>query len=392
MRILVLGIGLQGKAVVHDLEQSPEVKEIVAADVDVASVETFVTESGYTKTRVVALDAVREGALKQVVAESGADAVVSTLPTDFQYRAAHAALDAGVHYVNASYPAEVAELDRAAKEADVALLCEMGMDPGIDLVLARMAVDELDEVHGFRSYGAGFPDAACAGDNPLHYKITWTFEGVLKSYRRDARVLRDGKEIAIPGKQMFAPEHIHARDIPGVGTLEAFPNADALHYAEMFGFGDSLRDMGRFVFRWPGHCAFWYTMANLGLLDDTPVGVDGVEITPREFLARYLSPQLQYRDGERDVVVVLIEAWGHKDGQARRVTHSLVDRRDLETGFFAMNRTVGFPASIGAQMILSGDIGARGVLSPASHVPVETFLAELEKRGMHFEHRVEDGP
>ena len=78
-------------------------------------------------------------------------------------------------------------------------------------------------------------------------------------------------------------------------------------------------------------------------------------------------------------------------GRACEVTHRLVDRRDLETGFFAMNRTVGFPASIGAQMILSGNIEARGVLSPAKHVPVETFLAELEKRKMHFEHQVEDG-
>jgi len=49
-----------------------------------------------------------------------------------------------------------------------------------------------------------------------------------------------------------------------------------------------------------------------------------------------------------------------------------------------MNRTVGFPASIGAQMILSGNVEAKGVLSPAKHVPVETFLAELEKREMHF--------
>ena len=34
MVILVLGIGLQGRAVVHDLEQGPLVDQIVAADLD----------------------------------------------------------------------------------------------------------------------------------------------------------------------------------------------------------------------------------------------------------------------------------------------------------------------------------------------------------------------
>jgi saccharopine dehydrogenase-like NADP-dependent oxidoreductase len=41
-----------------------------------------------------------------------------------------------------------------------------------------------------------------------------------------------------------------------------------------------------------------------------------------------------------------------------------VDRRDTETGLLAMQRTVGFTASIGAQLLLRGDIRARGLLSP----------------------------
>jgi saccharopine dehydrogenase-like NADP-dependent oxidoreductase len=66
----------------------------------------------------------------------------------------------------------------------------------------------------------------------------------------------------------------------------------------------------------------------------------------------------------------------------------VIDKRDLETGFTAMTRTVGFAASIGAHMILRGDIQKRGVLSPARDVPYEPFVDELKKRGIHMEHSV----
>ena len=97
----------------------------------------------------------------------------------------------------------------------------MGLDPGIDLVLARLAVDELDEVHGLYSYGAGIPEPSCVRDNQLHYKISWTFEGVLRSYQRPARLLKDGIEKSIPATEIFRNEHIHTIDIPDIGTLEA---------------------------------------------------------------------------------------------------------------------------------------------------------------------------
>jgi saccharopine dehydrogenase-like NADP-dependent oxidoreductase len=45
-----------------------------------------------------------------------------------------------------------------------------------------------------------------------------------------------------------------------------------------------------------------------------------------------------------------------------------------------MGRTVGFTASIGAQMIASGRIAKRGVLSPLGDVPYEAFTRELRKR------------
>ncbi|MBP1727612.1 MAG: Saccharopine dehydrogenase [Deltaproteobacteria bacterium] len=178
------------------------------------------------------------------------------VPPALGYQVARAALEAGVHFVSSSYTGIMQELDGEARARGITILPEMGMDPGIDLILGALAVAELDEVQGFHSYGAGIPEASAA-DNSLRYKITWTFDGLLKAYKRPARVLRGGREISIPGTEIFSEEHMHLLDIPGLGTLEAYPNGDAVHYRELFGIGPGLTDMGRFALRWPGHCRFW---------------------------------------------------------------------------------------------------------------------------------------
>jgi saccharopine dehydrogenase-like NADP-dependent oxidoreductase len=389
-KVLVLGLGLQGKAVIHDLEQSDLVTEVVVADIDPQGMRGFFEDKGYAKCRAVGLDAARDGALLELIETVAPQIAISMLPADFNYPAARAALTAGCNFVSSSYAGRVIDLDAEARARGVTLLPEMGMDPGIDLVLGRLAVDELDVVHGLYSYGTGLPEPDCAGDNPLHYKITWTFDGVLKAYKRSSRILKNGREVAIAGEEIFSDEHGHTVEIPGLGPLEAYPNGDAIHYIQVFGLGAGVRDMGRFALRYPGHRRFWAVMAGLGFLDDAPLPVDGGSISPRQFLVRHLTPKLQFGARERDVIVLQVTAWGLKEGRQRRVTYQLIDYRDLNTGLFAMNRTVGYTASIAAQMILQGRITAAGVLSPTRDVPPRDLLRELKTRGMKLEHRIEE--
>ncbi len=162
MKALVLGLGLQGKAVVHDLEESAIVSRIVAADIELEKAKTYIAQKGYRKVEVVALNAAQSDLLDQLVAEVAPQVIVCMLPPDFQPAIARAAIAAGVPYVSSSYPGALPELDGLAQAKGVSLLPEMGMDPGIDLILGKLAVDELDVVHGLRSYGAGLPEPACA--------------------------------------------------------------------------------------------------------------------------------------------------------------------------------------------------------------------------------------
>ncbi len=71
-----------------------------------------------------------------------------------------------------------------------------------------------------------------------------------------------------------------------------------------------------------------------------------------------------------------------KDGKRQRSIWNVIDYRDLESGFTAMNRTVSFTASIVAEMVASGEISSRGVLSPLRDVPYKHFIHQLEDRGI----------
>lgn len=389
MKALVFGVGLQGKAVIHDLEHSHAVSEIVAVDVEAEKAKIYIGARGYSKVRVVQLNASDQPALERLIREIRPRVLICMLPPDFQPALARAATNAGVSYVSSSYTGTLLELDGLAREKGVTILPEMGMDPGIDLILGRLAVDELDIVHGMRSYGAGLPAPDCAGDNPIHYKITWTFEGVLKAYMRPARFLREGKEVAIPGGEIFRSENGHTIEVPGVGVMDAYYNGDAIRYIDLFGLGPELKEMGRFAMRWPGHNQFWNVMAELGFLDETTIRIGESKISPRRFIVEHLTPRLQFGDTERDMVVIRVEAWGLKNKKPLRVTYDLIDYRDLTTGFFAMNRAVGYTTSIAAQLILAGKIQKTGVLTPVRDVPHRDVLRELEKRGMKIQRRLE---
>jgi saccharopine dehydrogenase-like NADP-dependent oxidoreductase len=390
MKALVIGIGLQGRAVVHDLAASRAAEEIVAADLDESAVAARLAGLGGSGVRPARVDASRPDDLRRLVREIGPRVVVCMVPPALQVGVARAAVEGGAHFVSTSYAGGTAELASAARERGLVLLPEMGFDPGIDLVLARAAVAELDEVAGLRMYGGGFPEASAA-DNALRYKVTWTLDGVLLSYRRPARLLRDGRETAIDGERIFDPANVHTLDLPGFGPLEAYPNGDALLYRELYGLGPALSDLGRYTLRWPGHCAFWRPLVAAGFLRDEPVEVDGVSVVPRTFTARRLEPQLRYADAERDLALLRVTAWGRKAGVARTVTCDFVDRRDLRTGLFAMNRAVGCTASIGAQWLLRGELAGSGLLSPARDIEPARLFAELRARGMELTREARDG-
>ena len=413
--VLLLGFGMQGKVAFYDLARSDLVSRLTVVDLDLDAealkdmIARFELPGG--KVQGVSLDAKDAAGVSALMRQ--ADVVVDLLPARFAFQMAELAVENGVSFVSSQYlrdpgesdPARIArreeellELDRRARDGALTVLPEFGMDPGVDLVLARQAVRELDEVREFYSYGAGLPEPRAA-DNVLKYKFMWSVEGLLRSYRRPARILRHGQVVDIPVTEVFSQDNMHILELPELGgPLESYPNGDAVKYAKLFGIETTVRSMGRYTCRYPGHGAFWDKVLKCGLLDETPVSVGGmsragrtgvVAVKPLDFMIALLGPQPQFHFGpqERDVALIRVDVRGIKDGKARRVIYQLIDVRDLSTGFTAMTRAVGFPVSIGAQMILRGDIAEKGLVLPAD-VPYGIFAEELRSRGLAAEHTV----
>jgi len=389
MKILVLGgAGLQGKAVLHDLSRSPQVKELVCADTNLDPLSTFAKFLDMNKIRLQPLDVRDEKRLVSLMKDRF-DVVIDVLPVSYMGEVAEAALKAKVHVVNTMYGYQMPKgVHEKAIEKGIILMPESGLDPGIDLILSGYGVSQIDEVYELHSYCGGIPEPK-AIDNPLKYKISWTWHGVLSFYKAPARIMREGQIIDIPEKEIHAAKWIETIDFPEVGPLEMIPNGDALVVADHLGLSKTLRSASRCTMRWPGHSDLWKKLVDLNFLSDEPVKGLPFEITPCQFMVKHLEPQLQYKEGERDIVAMRVIIAGKKSGKGMRITYDLVDMRDLETGLFAMNRTVGYTASIVAQLIASGEIKGKGVLTPLRDIPYGRFLEEIDKRGISIKEKIE---
>jgi len=380
VKILLLGIGLQGKAALQDLVNSPEVTQVIAADSNYDDLVAYVNNLKTNKVIPVQID-VRDTA--QVVEQMRfVQAVIVLLPQQFRLEVARLAIENGVHFIETSYALpEYGKLGADAQTRNITLLPECGLDPGIDLVLAGRAIREFDEVYELHAYGTGVPEPEAA-DNPIKYKISWTFAGVLSAYQRPARMLKNGQIVDLSPSEMFDTANIHSVDMEGLGPMEAYYNGDAVKFLDILQITNTVTSTGRYSLRWPGHSAFWKKMVDLGFLQEEPIVVGKNEVSPRQFVHDLLSPQLQYQPNERDVAAIRIEVVGLKDGQRKRIIYQMIDRRDLETGLLAMQRTVGYTASIGAQMVLKGQISKRGLLTPTRDIPSDIFIEELKKRNI----------
>jgi lysine 6-dehydrogenase len=292
-----------------------------------------------------------------------------------------AAVEAGVGLVGTSYGHTIRHLHDRAVNAGVSLMPECGLDPGIDLVVCGHAVREFDEVHVLNSYCGGIPEKkAC--DNPLNYKISWNWDLVLRAQKRPAVLIKDGGRVEIAAENQHDNEMIGTIHFPGLGELESIPNGDAVFYTDLLGVTRTIRETGRYTLRWPGWCAFWAPLKKLGFLSDEPLDVGGCPVTPHQFVVQLTKPQLQFREDEKDLVVMRNVFVGLKDGRQKTIITDLFMERDLGTGLLAMNLSVGYPATIVALMIGSGQITKKGVLSPVVDIPYDLFMTELTRCGV----------
>jgi saccharopine dehydrogenase-like NADP-dependent oxidoreductase len=388
VKVLVLGgCGIQGRTVLYDLASDQTVSHIICADLqfdELSKIEAFTNMEKITTARI---DAEDKSALLNLYEK--VDVVIDLLPKEFKTHVNETALEAKVDVVNTSYMYHPEALDKKAKEAGITIMPECGLDPGIDLVIYGDARTRFDSLSVINSYCGGFPEIkACT--NPMNYKLSWIWRGVLSATTRDGRIIKDRQIIEIPSAKQHDEPYVHEIEFPNLGSLEAIPNGDAVFFTDRMGLTETMVNTGRYSLRWPGWSAFWRPLKKLGFLSEEPVeGLEGT-VSPMDFMEKHLGPQLAYRDDEKDLIAMINIFEGLQGNKKMRLTSSMLIERDLETGILAMSKGVAYTACIVAKMIANGEIKEKGVLSPMTHIPVAPFMERLKKRGLVITEKMEE--
>src|SRR5881275_3296686 len=333
MRMLVLGAGLQGSACAYDLLQHPEVDRVTVADLKPdRTPPPLLRPLAGRRLALLKLD-VQDGAALRA-AMGGHDAVLNAAPYYFNLEVSKAAVDSGLHCADLGGNTEIVfqqrKLDAAARERGVSVIPDCGLAPGMVNILAAEGIRRVGEADSVKIYVGGLPQHP---EPPLNYQIVYSLEGALDYYTTPSWVLRDGRP-----QRVDALSELEDVDFPSpVGTLEAFHTGGGISTMP-WAYEGKVRTMEYKTLRYPGHIAIMRPIRELGLLDLTPVRVNGTDVVPRDAFITTVSPKLTKPDG-RDLVALRVEVRGRN---GTPVAWQLLDYSDDAHGISAMMRTTGY--------------------------------------------------
>ncbi len=305
------------------------------------------------------------------------DVAISMLPADQHVAIAKACLSKGANFVSSSYIApEMKALDESFRKTGHVSVNEVGLDPGIDHLMAHDLVARYrasgayhaDNVLSFTSYCGGVPKVA----NAFRYKFSWSPLGVLKALRSPSRSLRNFSELRV--NRPWDAITSYDAPLPVPESFEVYPNRDSLPFIEDYRFDPAwkIRDFVRGTIRLNGWADAWATIfAEI----ETLHGPEG-DARLAEMAAQFWRDNA-YAEGEADRVILFVSLKAERDGTAVFHQTWALDAWGDERGT-AMGRLVSVPVSLAVEAVLAREIPA-GV-HPAPHDPrlLARWLGEVE--------------
>jgi saccharopine dehydrogenase-like NADP-dependent oxidoreductase len=176
VKVLLVGVGTVGEAIVRLSRNAPWLERLVCADYDVGRARRVRDAAGADESThpAIALDASSQAAIVEAIRAHDVDIVVNAVDPRFVMPIFDAALEADVDYLDLAMSLSQPHPDRPHEAPGTMLgdvqfgrdaqwrergrlaLCGMGMDPGLSDVFATYAARHLfDEVHAVRIRDGG---------------------------------------------------------------------------------------------------------------------------------------------------------------------------------------------------------------------------------------------
>jgi saccharopine dehydrogenase-like NADP-dependent oxidoreductase len=312
------------------------------------------------------------------------DVIVSMLPGDWHVPLAELAISKGAHFVSSSYISpEMQALDDAARMAGVALVNEVGLDPGIDHLMAHAliadyrasAAFDADNHLSFISYCGGVPKIP----NPFRYKFSWSPLGVLKALRSASRSIRNFSELRVA--RPWDAISSYTAPLPAPESFEVYPNRDSIPFMAQYGFGQNwkVREFVRGTLRLNGWAEAW---ADVFREVETLSGPSG-EARLKEMSDTFWA-QNAYEPGEPDRVILCVGLRADRDGAAVWHKTYVLDAWGDERGT-AMARLVSVPVSLAVQAVQDRAIPVGVRAAPGDPGLVRNWMGEIDKLTQHLQ-------
>ncbi len=382
MKFLVLGSGHMGKAVAFDLAHSKDIDEIRLADIDVSQAKEVAKWINSPLIKVIELDVSNEDQV--LAAMEGIDSVIGCISYKFNYDLSKLAINSGANYCDLGGNNTVVNkqftLDEEAKKAGVTIIPDCGLAPGVASVFVTAGTEKFDSLEEIHIRVGGLPQNP---KPPLNYAMIFNVQGLTNEYMEIAEVIRDGiithVEPLTEIEELVFPKPF--------GKLEAFQTSGGTSTLPKTFLG-KVKELDYKTIRYKGHCEKMKTIFDLGFNSEESVEINGGTVTPREFLEMMLVKNLTHED-TKDITLLRVEVIGFIDEVKKKFTLQVIDYFDEKNNVSSMMRMTAYPASIIAQMMASGTINKKGVITQEFNVPSQMMIEELRKRNIPITEKLE---
>jgi len=312
------------------------------------------------------------------------DIVVSMLPGDWHVPLAKLCLKSRSHFVSSSYISpEMQELHNVAIETGLCLVNEVGLDPGIDHLMAhtliedyRNSKDQDDENDiSFFSYCGGIPKVK----NPFCYKFSWSPLGVLKALKSPSRSIKGFKEF--DARRPWNAISTYTAPLPVPEEFEVYPNRDSLPFIDQYRLDSNwkIKEFVRGTLRLRGWENAWSEIFSeieklSGENDDERLAKMSDQL--------WLENAYDKNEVDRVVLVVSLKA---SNGEETKWHKTYVLDAHGDTVSTAMARLVSLPVSFAVEAVAQNKIAPGVSAAPSDMSIVNDWLNKIKSLAQHLE-------